>query len=290
MTSARNNIKAHEYPAIVDGNLSFCNAVYRIEHKKFEGEEGILGRAGMILEHHLENAGLVAELVRSEDACYACAISSPKSGHREFHMSTTGYQQELQWDIENYGEPPCFTPMVVARDDISEIRLSSEKHNVHDVWNEAVVKFPKGARLAEHTPFRLIAQGISGMVEFVLDKEIQTPGTLKAIPAPGQNFLFKVHCHKDLFTWVQGVSRNSLASENISPLVVAACLAILKNEYSSDDSDEDGGWKTYNSLWELKDFLEQRNCGHWSDDDFDPLEAATKLYSYQWPSESDTDV
>ena len=75
---------------------------------------------------------------------------------------------------------------------------------------------------------------------------------------------------------------------NANPLVVTACFSILQKKYTEDDGEE--GWKSYFNLRQLAELLEDNNCGHWSDEDFDPLEAATALYPYQWLQESDSDT
>ena len=63
--------------------------------------------------------------------------------------------------------------------------------------------------------------------------------------------------------------------------IVSAALTYLKQDYDKDDGEE--GWKSYNNLVAFAEFLEEKQLGHWSDDDFEPEAVATRLYPIKVP-------
>ena len=229
MTQPVNNIRIQDYPTLEEGNTAFPDAEYSIEHRMSTEQPG------MILEHCLKGARLIHDLLKSENAQYACAISSPKAGYRELHVSS-GQEQTLHWDIKNFGDPPCFTPMVVISQ-TTTMKLSASEHNVHALWDNATVIFRRGARLAVHSPFRLADPDLSGMVEFVPDEDMEN-GTLKARVDASLDFMFRISCHPDFHARYQRAVADRVTPENASVLVVTACLSILQNQYAEDDGEQ----------------------------------------------------
>ena len=141
-----NNIRIHSYPSLEEGSIAFPNGEYTFEHGRGADE------TELILEHCLKNVGLIQELLESGDAEYACSISSPKTGYRVLHRSTVA-EQRLRWDIEECGEPPCFTPMILAvKDTPVPITLNKESHDVHEAWHGQNLTLRKGNRLAVLPP------------------------------------------------------------------------------------------------------------------------------------------
>ena len=286
MTQPGNNIRIQDYPTLEEGNTAFPGAEYSIEH--------CAGKSSteLVLKHCFTGAQLISDLLKSRNAQYACAISSPKAGYRELYVSPDRRQkllnhiQELQWNIRNFGDPPCFTPMIVVTKAVTKT-LSAGKHNVHALWDKETVTFPQGARLAVHATFRLTKPSLSGMVKFVPEESMEQ-GMLYAQADASSDFMFTVLCHPDFHVQFQRAAENRLFPENVSPLVATACFSILQKQYAEDDGEQ--GWESYINLKQLAQFLEDRNFGHWSDDNFNPLEVATTLFSYRWPPGNDTDA
>ena len=275
-----NNIRIHNYPSLEEGNIAFPNAQYSIEHRRGANE------AELILKHCIKSAGLIQDLLKSNDAEYACAISSPKTGYRVLYRSPTN-EQRLSWNVEECGDPPCFTPMIlIVKDTAAPIILNKEHHDVHQVWHNQRLLLRKGSRLAVLPPFRLVNPDLSGMVVFSPDLDMEH-GELRAESSGGQDFVFRVYCHPNFLAHIRRFEGGRLASWNIDPLVVTACFSILQKKYAKDNGDE--GWKSYSNLRRLAELLEDNDCEHWSYEDFDPLRAATALYPYKWPLEASVD-
>ena len=278
MTSPANNVRVQNYPTLEEGNTAFPAAEYSIQHSQSAKQ------TGMILEHHLTGAQLILDMLKSGKAQYACAISSPKVGYREL-LRSPDRKQELQWDIKQYGDPPCFTPMVVVVESTQKT-LSAKEHDVHELWDGATVTFPLGARLAVHSPFRLAEPNLSGMVEFIPDDTMEEGMLEVKAYEDSTDFIFQVSCHPDFHQRFQRAVGDPHVPENVSPLVAAACFSILQKEYA----DEEQGSESYFNLRQLAEFLDSMNCEHWSAEGFDPLKTATAIYSYRWMPEGTTDA
>ena len=102
-----NAIRSHDHPMLESGNLSFPRARYRLE--LLPGED----RSSYTITHHIEGAPLISRLLESQQARYACIVSSPISAYRETHVSIDP-RHTVVWDSDDLGEAPLFTPVIVC--------------------------------------------------------------------------------------------------------------------------------------------------------------------------------
>ena len=273
--SSANAIRSHGFPVLEAGNISFPNGRYTLT---FEPRDD---RASFVLKHRIEGAPLISRLLNEEKACYVCAVSSPISSYRHTYVSKAP-SQTIQWDENDLGEPPLFTPMIVSVASC-QLRLSENHDGVHGIWDDQLVTIEKGSRLALGHVVQLrssILQLLSlhakndlGEGEFYVDAETE------------HGFQFRVNLNPHLHAFIQYAGRDGIR-EHIMTHVVTACLALLKRDFSEDDEDE-GGWRSHRNLRAFSDFLRDKDLPHWSDDEFRPEQVATKLYPHVIPTEPD---
>ena len=138
--SASNAIRSHGFPVLEAGNISFPNGRYILEFEP--GRD----RASFVLRHRIEGAPLISRLLDEDKARYVCAVSSPTSSYRRTHVSRTA-SQHIEWDQNDLGEPPLFTPMVVSVASC-KLLLREKQDGVHWIWDEQMVAIERGSRLA----------------------------------------------------------------------------------------------------------------------------------------------
>ena len=273
--SSSNAIRSHGFPVLESGNLSFPNGRYTLDFTP--GND----RASFVLKHRIEGAPLISRLLKDEKARYVCAVSSPISSYRRTHISSSRSQQ-IQWNTDDLGEPPLFTPMIVSIDSF-HLRLKKKRDGVHEVWHNQRVAITKGSRLALGHVVQL-RSSILQLLSLRSEKELKD-GEFRVLAATEEGFQFRVDLNPELHAFLQISSKDGIR-EHIMTHIVTACLALLQREFK-EDSDEEGGWKSYRSLRALADFLTSRGLLHWSDDDFKPEYIATKLYPHVLPREGD---
>ena len=142
-----NQIRILRYPALIDGNDSFPLGDYQVSH------EGMAENYSLILRHEIRAASLIENFIKEQKAVYACAVASPRTAYREIQISTCQLQ-EVSWNLGDFGEPPCFTPMIICKEEI-KYQLRQTKDEVHENWDGEEVVFPKGAFLAVYSVKRL---------------------------------------------------------------------------------------------------------------------------------------
>ena len=233
------------------------------------------------LTHEISGAALITRWIADGKVKFACAVASPASAYRELHVSTAP-TQSVSWDPDDFGEPPKFTPLIVAARDISHT-IDAHADGVHSLLDGRRVELPKGARVALFPPFAL-QSGVSGLLEFHMDESMDS-GRFRVEANSSGGFKIDVWMAKDLFAYLQrGAQRQDATGANIMTHIVSAALNLLKKEYSKDDEDE-GGWRSYPNLRALADDLENRGLPHWSEDDFSAEEVATELHPHKLPEQ-----
>lgn len=273
--STSNGIRSHGFPVLEAGNISFPNGRYALEF-----EPGT-DRASFILTHQLDGAPLISRLLNEDRARYVCAVSSPISSYRRTHLSSTP-SQYIQWDVEDLGEPPLFTPMIVSVASC-ELHLDRTQDGVHDVWHDQHVVLEKGSRLALGHVVQL-QSSILQLLSFHANDKLGN-GTFFVDAETEQGFQFRVNLSVDLHSFLQ-YPRKDGTRQNIMIHIVSACLALLQREFK-EDSDDDGGWKSHRNLRAFAEFLETRDLLHWADDEFQPEQVATSLYPHSLPQQQD---
>lgn len=266
--SPSNAVRSHGFPVLEDGNLSFPNGRYALDFEP--GED----RASFVLKHRVEGAPLISRLLNEKGARYVCAVSSPISSYRRTHVSSTS-EQHIQWDTDDLGEPPLFTPMIVSVASCN-LRLDQSLDGVHELWHGQHVALEKGSRLALG-PVVQLRSSILRLLSLHAKEELEDGSFFVDAETEG-GFQFRVNLNPRLHAFLQYVDKGG-SRDNIMTHIVTACLALLRREFSEDD-DEDGGWKSHRNLRALADFLEDKNLPHWADDDFRPEQVATSLHPH----------
>ena len=262
--------RAVPWPVLEAGNGSFVEGIYTVSLKP-----RVPGRSFSLI-HEVENAGLIANWIRTGRAKFVCTVAAPVSAYRKVHVSDAA-QQVIEWHPDDLGSHPLFTPMIVTTSDVRHT-VDAARDEVHPLWHGKVLRLQKGSRVAICSTFAL-KSGLLGLLKFRLDGDFE-PGRFKVVPSNEEGFTFTVHLAKDLFDHLSH-SRQELAGRNIMTHIVSAALSHLRRDYTSDDGEE--GWKSYQNLVAFADLLDSKQLGHWSDDDFDPAFVATSLYPHQVP-------
>ena len=261
------------WPVLERGNTSFAEGVYAIELEHKETGKSFE------LTHEISGANLITRWIAEGKVKFACAVASPASAYRDLRVSDTPTQL-VSWDRDDLGEPPKFTPMIVAARDISHT-INAQADGVASLWNGRRVELPKGSRVALFPPFAL-QSGVTGLLEFHMDENMVS-GQFRVEPNNEGGFRIDVYMAKDLFDHLRGgAQRQDPTGANVMTHIVSAALSELKQNYRADD-EEEGGWSSYPNLRALAEYLKNRDLAHWSDDDFSAEKVATALYPHKLP-------
>ena len=266
--------RAFHWPVLEAGNRSYQDGVYSVV---FEEKER--GRSFTIL-HQVQAAPLIEEWMKAGKLNFICSVASPRSMYRGIHVSNTP-QQTIEWVQEDLGEPPMFTPMLVAREEIRHT-VDSKTDGLNPIWDGREIILNAGARVAVGQTFKF-QSGLNGILEFNKDEEL-APGQVRVEPSSENGFTFKVYLAPNLYNHLR-YRRKEMPGTNIMVHVVSTALGILQKDYS-EAADEDGtGWQSYRNLVGLADLLQRHGAGLWSDENFKPELAATILYPHPVPIE-----
>ena len=261
------------WPVLERGNSSFPEGVYAIELEHKEAGKSF------DLTHDISGAALIARWIAEGEVKFACAVASPASAYRDLRVSDSP-AQEVSWDPDDLGEPPKFTPMIVAARDISHT-IDAQADGVDSLWDSRGIELPKGSRVALFPPFAL-QSGVEGLLEFHMDENMDS-GRFRVEPNSSGGFKIDVYMAKDLFDYLRGgAQRKAPTGANIMTHIVSAALNELKEDYREDD-EEEGGWRSHPNLVALAEYLEQRNLRHWTHENFNAEEVATALYPHKLP-------
>ena len=264
-----NAIRAHEHPMLESGNLSFPEGRYWLDF--VPGED----RSSYLITHRIEGAALISRMLESDQARYACIVSSPTSGYRETHVSESA-EQEVRWNVSDLGEPPLFTPTIVCWTQ-QELRLSSFRDGVHRIWDKQVIALSKGSRLALGSVIQL-QSSILHLLSIHHDDRLDD-GQFN-VEIESEPFRFRANVGATLYKCLRyqgGEMRRSIMTH-----IVTACLARLQRDYAEDDGES--GWRSHRNLKAFAGFLATSGHGHWTDDEFRPERVATAIYPLVVPN------
>lgn len=267
-SDAASAIRAFPWPVLEAGNGAFSNGEYSVavEHSQ-------RGRS-FILAHHVSDAPLLQRWGDEGNLVYTCAVAAPVSAYRELHCSSD-QSQLVQWDPDDLGCPPMFTPAILAGDAM-RYTIDARRDGLNALWDRRTVQLPKGARLAVGPTFAL-QSGLLGLLRFVED-ESASAGSFRVEASHEGGFRFNVHLATDLFRSLRS-RRREPARWNVMTHIVSAALARLQRDFRDDQDDE--GWRSFANLVALAEDLERRNMPIWADDAFQPEVAATALYPHR---------
>ena len=250
------------------GSLSFPNGRYSLDFRL--GED----RSSYTITHRIRGAALITRLLEAGHARFVCIVSSPKSSYRRTHISETPLHK-VSWNADDLGEAPLFTPMVVCSN-ARELTLSSERDEVHSIWNNQQVTVHKGSRLALGSVIQLE----SSILHLLSLHEAEHLNTGQfTVDIETEPFQFRVNVSTDLHRFLRHQQDENRS--NIMTHIVAACLARLQHDHARDDGES--GWRSHRNLKALADHLTQKDLKDWTDPDFRPEEVATALYPHILP-------
>ena len=266
---ASNAIGSHEHPTLESGNLSFPEGKYFVDFEPAENDTAFR------ITHHVEGTPLVSRLIAERKAQYGCVVSSPLSSYRKIHLSYDS-QHTVNWEAEDIGEPPLFTPLVVCISS-DDVVLDSSRDGVHAIWNGQRVNFKAGSRIAVGNVIQL-ASSIVHLLSLHADDNMKE-GQF-AVDIETEPFRFRVNLHPDLHRFLR--YRTSVVRDHVMVHIVTACLARLQQDFSEDDGES--GWESHRNLKAFSDYLEAKELAHWTDEAFRPEKVATALYPLTIPS------
>ena len=266
--------RAFPWPVLEAGNGSFQVGTYAVVCEDKEP-----GRS-FLLRHKVSGAPIIEKWMSQGNLSFVCAVAAPRSMYRALHISNDP-EHLIEWKQEDLGEPPMFTPMIVARCQIDHF-ADSRTDGLDQIWDNKQLRLPKGARVAVGTTFRFIS-GVEGILDFNPDDNLE-PGRFEVRASAEDGFRFKVHLARDLFDYLRHHRReNEPAGRNIMVHVVTAALSLLQKEFHEDDGEE--GWRSFRNLVGLSDLLQEKGLDHWSEDEFRPELVSTGLYPHRLPTE-----
>ena len=263
--------RAFPWPVVESGNGSFPEGKYTVVC-----EDKDVGKSFQ-LTHSIQGASLIEKWADAGLLKFVCGVAAPISMYKRMHASSEP-NQLIQWDREDLGEYPLFTPMIVTNEEIRHL-VDAERDGVNHFWDGVELRLPKGARVAICDTFGF-QTGLTGLFKFCQDDNL-SPGRFRVEPSSEDGFKFMVHLSKGLFEYLQ-YHRQDTDGANIMVHVVSAALAHLQRDYSNDDGTE--GWRSYRNLVGLAEVLEQKGLSVWWEDNFAPEVVATGLHPHVLPS------
>ena len=270
MANTSSVVHSLPYPTIEEGNFSFPDGVYNIEHKVLE--TGSLAR----LMHKISGAHFFEKLIKEGQAKFGCLVSVPKTGYRKLLLSET-VEQTVSWDFDIVGEPPMLRPLLLYVGDPLEHSFV-DGDGVAKIWLNKSVLIPKGARLARGS-FLRPNSSLAHLLILTKDPNLKK-GSFKISVNTENGFDFKLEAATDIFIFLKGSGINLQLRRSILAHAVSRCLEILSTEYGAKSAEDDAidGWEQYSNLVALSDWLMLQDMPHWSDDNFSPELVATQLY------------
>ena len=262
-------VRGHVFPALESGNTSFPDGRYVVGFEP--GGDG----SSFAVRHRIEGAPLIDDAIANGLAQFVCTVASPVSSYRVSHVSKES-TQVVGWESRDLGEPPMFTPMVVVSEPF-ERTLDRERDGVHELWHGLTVAFERGMRLAL-SDVVLMRSSMLNMLVFERDPML-SDGEFRVEAEDREGFRFRVHLAPELHRFLKYDATDPRRSHIVTH-IVSACFGVLKADYA-DDEDEEGGWRSYRGLQAMAEMLKEQGLPHWSEEDFSPEWAATKLYPHQ---------
>ena len=262
-------VRAHAFPSLESGNTSFPEGRYVV------GFEPAADASSFTVRHRIEGAKLINDVIAKGLVQFVCTVASPISSYRVSHMSVSS-TQVIGWESGDLGEPPMFTPMVVVVSPFTKT-LDRERDGVHELWHGRTVSFQPGMRLAL-SDVVLMRSSVLNMLIFERDPTL-SDGAFHVEATDREGFQFRAHLAPDLHRFLKYDSEDPHRSHIVSH-IVSACFGVLKADYAEDE-EEEGGWQSYRGLQAMAEMLKAHGLPHWSEADFSPELAATRLYPHR---------
>ncbi|MCY4444864.1 MAG: hypothetical protein OXC02_00125 [Rhodobacteraceae bacterium] len=261
--SNTSSVRMTDIPVLEVGNQSYPRGIYTIKFKERADN------SSFEITHCIENAPLINHLTELGCTKFLCTVSSPISSYRRSHISLEA-TQIISWNNDDLGEAPLLKPMIVVSKHYNKV-LDYEKDGVHKFWHGEEVKFIPGMRLAMSQVIKL-GSAIQKLLIYIEDKELG-PGEFKVNEDTNENFYFLVKLAPDLHQFLK-INQLSPLQNSINTHIVSSCFSYLKRHYANEE------YKNYRNLIGLFKELESKGLLTWTDDEFLPELAATKLYPH----------
>ncbi len=262
-------VRGHAFPVLESGNTSFPEGRYVV------GFEGSGDTNSFTIRHRIERAQLINDVIAEGLAQFVCTVASPSSSYRVSHVSESD-MQVISWESADLGEPPMFTPMIVVTKPFTR-KLDGTRDGVHELWSGRTVAFEKGMRLAL-SDVVFMRSSVLNMLLFQREPAL-SDGEFRVEAEDREGFRFRTYLAPDLHQFLKYDSED-LRRGHIVTHIVSACFGVLKADYAEDEEDE-GGWQSYRGLKAIADILKEHGLPHWSEEDFSPELAATRLYPHR---------
>ena len=217
-------------------------------------------------------------MLKEGKAEYACTVASPASSYRDTQTSV-GSEHEIRWEMEDLGEPPLLTPMIVCAGPC-QLTLNKNRDGVHDIWDGARISLERGSRLAIGNVIQL-QSSIYHMLSLHKDDKMKD-GSFQVVHET-EPFRFIVKISADLHQFLH--LPKDLTRANIMTHIVTACLAMLQRDFPEEDGEN--GWGAHHSLVAFGEDLKNRGLSHWTHEDFFPETVATNLHPHRLPQENE---
>ena len=279
MAKTNLSVRSLPYPAVEDGNFSFPEAVYTASPQ-------LVGVSGteVKITHTISGAPLIESLIEAGKAKYGCTVAVPKTGYRKLELAESDVQT-ISWDLDIVGEPPILGPVLLYVGE-KELRKLKESDGIAKIWAGRKVEFTKGFRLARDQYLRP-SGSMQNLIHVACKKDLDS-GVYTVTENTNHGFYFTLHAAEDIFNLLQNPQGRlqGMIRRCVITHAVSQCFNILKHDYGEsdeDDSDSTKHWNQYSNLHALADWLAEKGVGHWSDDGFDAMETATRIYPADVP-------
>ncbi len=256
------------WPILEARNDSWPNGAYHITYRVHTSGQS------MELQHRVTGTPLIQTWIDTQQVSFVCTAAAPRSMYRQLHISAT-QDQVIEWCVDDLGEIPWFTPMLVARRALQHTVTLVDGLSEH--WIGHTLHLPRGARIAVGQPF-ICADEVTGWMNFHQKQEL-APGSFFVAGGTERDFTLHVYLASDLHHYLH-LHRQSLSCHNIMTNILTAGLTLLQQEYQ-DEAD----WSSHRNLQVLTANLADAGLPHWADDDFQPELVASILHPYHIPKE-----
>ncbi len=275
-------------PLLEESRMDYANSTYRISVD--QGDD----KHSMDVRHEIQGKNLVASLLKESKAVFAVEVSSPYATFRHIEKSEIRGEisctQKVSWDAAEVVPPVYIRPIVVVElAEPQNIKLSTERHGVHSIWDGREIQLRSGTILAidQFWAFRSTFESLLRLLED--PKGELKPGEYKVEESSSEGFHFKVTAHPELYSFLvtppegQGDYRNGILT---SALTVG--FEILRREYGSKEGSGNL-WEEFPVLRELHTMLENEGIATWDNEDFHAEVAAARFRPFKFSGVSNAD-
>ena len=266
--------RARSFPVLETGNGSFREAVYRVTIGKERPGRSIR------LTHAVENAPLLQRWLADGTVRFLCATSAPSSAYRRFSRSDTP-EHVVEWNPDDLGSHPLFTPMLVLKRELEHV-VDAKADGLDVLWHGRRLRLPKAARIAVGSTF-MLQGGIQGLLRLRRAEELPE-GSFRVRADTSADLMFLVEAAPELHAYLAR-ERPGVTRGNIMTHVVSAAFRVLQREYGMEENQELRS--SDRNLHALANALETGGHPHWTSDEFQPEEVATRMYRHRVPEEPD---